>query len=114
MTDKPKLAHHVRLGDRELVVDGQEFPWFVAPGVKVTATGHPGVPYRVHVEIIPIEVATRGETLAIICPAKGSPIIGDKAFPWMFSTEGYRVIKGKHCPLLRLAFLAEQLEDVRS
>lgn len=111
---KPKLAQHVKLGDHELIVDGEDFPWYVAPGVKVTATEHPKIPYRVHVEIVPIEIANRGETLTLTCPPKGSPIIGDKEFPWMISAEGYRVIGKRPCPLLRLAFFAEQFEDVRT
>lgn len=113
---KPTLAHHVKLGDHELVVDGEDFPWYVAPGVKVTDTGHSKIPYRVHVEIMPIEIANRGETLPITCPSRlrDSVIIGDKPFPWMISKEGYRVIGNNPCPRVRLAFFAEQVEDVRT
>jgi hypothetical protein len=113
--DKPKLAQHVRLGDCELVVDGEDFPWMVAPNVKVTATGHAKIPYRVHVEIYPVEL-DRDETLAITCPPRShhSPIIGDVAFPWLIAKEGYRVIGTKPCPRLRLAFFAVEFEDART
>lgn len=114
--NKPTLAHHVKLGDHELVIDGEDFPWFVEPGVKVTATGDPRIPYRVHVAIYPIEVSNRGVTLPITCPPNGrqSVVIGDKPFPWCYTMEGYRVIGNKPCPRVRLAILAEQVEDLRT
>lgn len=115
MSDNPKLARHVKLGDHQFVVDGQDFPWYVAPDVEVTETGHVKIPYLVHVKIIPVAVDTR-EKLAVTCPPtiRKSPSIGDRPFPWLISEAGYRVVGTRPCPTLHLAFLAEQLEDVRS
>ncbi|KQH75583.1 hypothetical protein AO501_25230 [Mycobacterium gordonae] len=132
MADRPKLAGHVRIGDHELLVDGEPFPWYVAPDVTVTDTGHPGVPWFVNVEILPILAGGTGPVLDITChgdrssPVIGdrpfpwfvskesSPVIGDRPFPWFVSKDGYQVVGAKPCPVLKLAFLAEQVEDART
>jgi hypothetical protein len=111
---KPKLAQHVKLGDHELVVDGEDFPWIVAPNVKVTKAEGPGI-YLVHVEIYPIAVSNMNETLWITCPAfKRYPLIAEREFPWLISKDGYRVIHSGARTRLRLAFLAQEFEDARS
>lgn len=115
MTDRPKLAGHVRIADRELLVDGEPFPWYVAPDVTVTDTGHPSVPWFVNVEILPILAGGTGPVLGITCHGdRSAPVIGDRPFPWLVSKDGYQVVGPKPCPVLKLAFLAEQVEDVRT
>ncbi|MEE3066588.1 MAG: hypothetical protein VYA67_22045 [Actinomycetota bacterium] len=109
MSQRP-IAKHVKLGDHELVVDGQSFPWFVAPNVRVTKKQL----YIVHVEIIPMDMATK-ESLTITCPSTAAqpPVIGDKPFPWCISDDGYRVA-GRKRTTLSLGFLAEEFEDART
>lgn len=109
------LAGHVKLGDHQLVVDGEDFPWYVAPGVEVTETGHPRVPWLVHVEVIPRLVGTDID-LPITCAArvKQPPVIGDRPFPWHVSEDGYEIRVRKPVATMKCAFFAERFEDVRS
>lgn len=93
MTERPKLAGHVRIADRELLVDGEPFPWLVKPNVTVTDTRHPSVPWFVNVEILPILAGGTGPALDITCHGDRSSLaIGDRTFPWVVSKDGYRVV----------------------
>lgn len=109
------FAGHVKLGDRQLVVDGEDFPWYVAPCVDVTETGHAKAPWLVHVEIIPRLVGSDID-LPITCPARfRQPLaIGDRPFPWHVNEDGYEIRVRKPMTTVKLAFFAERFEDVRS
>lgn len=109
----PKLAEHVKIGDHELLVDGEDFPWYITPDPVVTETGHPGAPYLVHLEIVPVDITDR-ERRAITCgPKRGQFLIGNSTFPWYFSDDGYQVLSSK-ITTLKLALLAKDVDDVRT
>lgn len=110
-----RFAHHVKLSEHQLVVDGEDFPWYLVPGVEATETGHPGVPWLVHIEVIPRRVGTSID-LPITCPANGRrtpPAIGDTPFPWHVHIDGYEVKVTKGLTTMKCAFFAGQFEDAR-